>query len=213
MPTPPVPVELRRKLGNPQKRSLPDPKEAGTIEPAVQGRIPPPLRTLSPAGRKVWNHVLGMGATWMATTDLPLLQQVCEQIDEQQELRRVIKRPPKARVEGLWRDRLNLRRLDESIRKGMQDLGLSPTARTRLGVAQVVAAAIVEDTTTKQRERRGKMFDEKGLVEVVEHAPELTPPRKSWTKAKILAWFDVNEISIDSSLTRRELLAEAGVEL
>lgn len=215
MANPPTPVEKRRRLGNPSGRPLPDIEETGTILPASNGHMPDPLRPLGIAGRMTWDHVLKAGAVWIGETDVPLLQKVCEQIDEQQALRmKVLENAP--RREG-WRDRKHLRDIDEQIRRALSELGLTPTARTRLGLAQVTAQAINANTERQTSHHRGKMFDDDGIVEaeivLPEPAPAPTPPRKSWTKGKILAWYEENSIETKQNLTRRDLLAQAGVEL
>lgn len=211
---PPMPPEQRRRLGNPQKRPLPSIEETGTIAPAVNGSMPEPLRPLGLAGRDTWDKILTAGAVWIAGTDLHLLQQICEQLDEQQALRVKVLDPAPRRDQ--WRDRRGLRMIDDQILKGMTALGLSPAARARLGLAQVVAEKIHEETTAKRERHRGKMFNDEGIVEAktVEPEPEPEPPRlrKSWTKAKIVLWHDENDVDYQESWTKKELLEAAGVK-
>lgn len=194
-------------------KRLPDPAETGTILPAVNGQMPDPIRPLGGAGRQSWDHILGSGAAWIAGSDLPMLQQTCELIDEQQALRMKVLDPTPRRDQ--WRDRKALRALDEQIRKQLSELGLSPTARTRLGLAQVTAAAIHENTENRKSQRRGKMFDEDGIIEAVvvdEEPPPVKLPRRSWTKGKVVQWFIDNGVEYRDSWTKNDLLEQAGVK-
>lgn len=209
MANPPTPVEKRRKLGNPSGRPLPALEETGTILPAIVG-APDPMRPLGNAGRRWWDMVLTAGSTWIGGTDVELVQQVAEQIDEQQALR--IKVLDTTYRRDAWRDRNHLRNLDEQIRKGLNDLGFTPVARTRMGLAQVTAAAIASNADVRQR-TAGKMFSDDGLTDAPPAPPEPEPlqPYKSWTKVKVVDWYQAHSIEIPEGATKRALLELAGV--
>lgn len=167
MGRPRTPIERQIRLGNPGKRRLPDVESMHRIAGAAStGSVPDPLRPLGRAGREWWDRILAAGSTWIAVSDLEMAQQVAEQIDEQQALRRQVLDPEP--YPGRWRDRLALRQLDDRIRIGLGELGFSPSSRARLGLAIVTAEAVDEKTADRRdrrRERRGKMFDDNGLVE------------------------------------------------
>lgn len=127
--TKPVPTERKRMRGNPGKRSLPSPVVA--LEPAVG--IPEPVRPLGRHGQEIWNRVWRTGARWISPdTDIELLQIVCEGIDERSILRTDVIR------HGERDKRAALRQLDNQIINGLSLLGLTPTDRARLGVAEVM---------------------------------------------------------------------------
>lgn len=127
---PPVPIERKRKLGNPGKRALPDKNKIAII--AAANFIPDPSRPLFGPGRDLWDRIWGAGISWISpNTDLELLVMVCEQVDERSKLR--------ARV---WNDNRNeerkaLRALEREIVNNLSLLGFTPTDRSRLGVAEV----------------------------------------------------------------------------
>jgi len=130
MANPPKPVERKRALGNPGKRTLP-PLASVTSLPATGG-VPEPLRPLGPEGRKMWDRIWTGGATWVAQqTDIELVQMCCEAMDERVALRVAVLRGSD------WRDRVALRSLESDLRSMLASLGFTPIDRTRMGVAEV----------------------------------------------------------------------------
>lgn len=130
MPNPPKPTEVKRRLGNPGKRALPDPAKVITL-PAADG-IPEPLRPLRAEGRRMWDRIWGNGAVWLSpATDIELVQNLAESVDEREVLR------PKVLDEGDASDRIALRKLDDQIKSMLSALGFTPIDRTRMGVAEV----------------------------------------------------------------------------
>jgi hypothetical protein len=133
------PAEKNRKLGNPGKRPIPD---APDVAPAVSARtgIPEPLFPLGRRGRYVWDHILAsFAADWIAATDLPMFQRLCELEDDAAALRYGIIEAPHRH--NTWRDRAQLLAIATEIRRTYSEFGLTPAERARLGVAQVHAAA------------------------------------------------------------------------
>jgi hypothetical protein len=129
--TPPKPIEVKRRQGNPGKRALPKPSSLVAL-PRVEG-IPEPLRTLDVDGAAMWGRVWSSGAAWVApTTDVELVQMVCEAADERSTLRALV-----MSGESDWRDRVALRSLDSDIRSMLSALGFTPVDRTRMGVGEV----------------------------------------------------------------------------
>ena len=98
-----VPVERKRKLGNPSHaKPLPPVKY---VAEQVSG-IPNPLAELGPAGRATWDRLWTSGATWISgNTDIEWAQLLCECVDERAELRKQVF------AEREWRDRVGLRDL------------------------------------------------------------------------------------------------------
>ena len=143
---PPKPIEIKRKLGNPGKRALPEPLT--TLARAEF--TPEPLRQLAPFGRAFWDRIWSSGAVWISpATDIEMVQMLCEWIDERTQLRlRVLQ-------EGDWRERNALRKLDAQIVAGLSTLGFTPTDRTRLGLAEVK----FENKLDEFRRRKAQMVD------------------------------------------------------
>ena len=86
MSNPPKPIEVKRKLGNPGQRALPDSSETILIEPISD--LPEPHRQLFDAGLELWNRTWSMGQLWISPkTDIELLLMTCEMLDERVRLR------------------------------------------------------------------------------------------------------------------------------
>lgn len=144
---PPKPIEVKRISGNPGHRPLPD---AGAIQLLPQATsTPEPPRALGEHGRALWERVWSMGVQWISpTSDLEILLLTCEAVDERADLRLEV-------IESGDRQlRRGLRELDRQIMASLSELGFTPTARSRLGVAEVKAASKIEMMRQAAREAR-----------------------------------------------------------
>lgn len=148
---PPKPIEVKRKLGNPGRRPLPNQGQIQMFDPVVS--IPEPHRPLLDAGNAFWNKVWGQGLQWISpNTDAELLLMTCELVDERWNLRIRVMR------DNDWRERRALRELDSRIISNLSLLGFTPADRSRLGVAEVKAISKMEALKRRQveREQSGK---------------------------------------------------------
>ena len=143
---PSKPIEVKRKLGNPGKRPLPEGNALQMLEPVVS--IPDPARPLLKYGREFWDKVWGSGLSWIsANTDAELLLMTCELVDERWNLRvRVMQ-------SNDWRERRALRELDDRIIRNLSLLGFTPADRSKLGVAEVKAISKMEALKRRQDAR------------------------------------------------------------
>jgi hypothetical protein len=143
---PAKPTEIKRKLGNPGKRALPDTSVVQYLEQSVV--IPDPARPLLRYGREFWDKVWGTGLSWIsANTDAELLLMTCELVDERWNLRvRVMQ-------SNDWRERRALRELDDRIIRNLSLLGFTPADRSKLGVAEVKAISKMEALKRRADER------------------------------------------------------------
>jgi hypothetical protein len=143
---PAKPTEIKRKLGNPGKRPLPDSSVVQYLEPIVS--VPDPARPLLKYGREFWDKVWGSGLTWIsANTDAELLLMTSELVDERWNLRvRVMQ-------SNDWRERRALRELDDRIIRNLSLLGFTPADRSKLGVAEVKAISKMEQLKRRANER------------------------------------------------------------
>jgi hypothetical protein len=143
---PAKPTEIKRKLGNPGKRALPDTSVVQYLEPVVS--VPDPSRPLLKYGREFWDKVWGSGLSWIsANTDAELLLMTCELVDERWNLRvRVMQ-------SNDWRERRALRELDDRIIRNLSLLGFTPADRSKLGVAEVKAISKMEALKRRADER------------------------------------------------------------
>lgn len=145
---PSKPTEVKRKLGNPGRRALPDTDLVQYLPAAVV--IPEPDRPLLRYGREFWDKVWGAGLTWVSpNTDAELLLMTCELVDERWNLR------IKVMQNGEWRERRALREIDGRIISNLSLLGFTPADRSRLGVAEVKAISKMEALKRRQAERNG----------------------------------------------------------
>jgi hypothetical protein len=142
---PPKPIEERRRLGNPGKRPLPAPV---TVLPPVRsaGAIP---RYRS--GRAWLQAVLDAGAQrWVGPTDVAALELARQLWDDRERVRRLWQTEP---TNDQYR-----RAYEATTRQLAQllaQLGLDPTSRARLGVAEVRAATKLEELRALQQARAG----------------------------------------------------------
>jgi hypothetical protein len=143
---PSKPIEVKRKLGNPGRRPLPDSSVVQYLEPVVS--VPDPARPLLKYGREFWDKVWGSGLSWIsANTDAELLLMTCELVDERWNLRvRVMQ-------SNDWRERRALRELDDRIIRNLSLLGFTPADRSKLGVAEVKAISKMEALKRRQDAR------------------------------------------------------------
>lgn len=143
---PSKPIEVKRKLGNPGQRPLPNQAEIQMFDPAAG--VPEPARPLLRYGREFWDKVWLNGLQWISpNTDAELLLMTCELIDERWNLRvRVMQ-------SNDWRERRGLRDLDARIISNLSLLGFTPADRSKLGVAEVKAISKMEQLKRRQAER------------------------------------------------------------
>jgi hypothetical protein len=143
---PAKPTEIKRKLGNPGRRPLPDTSVVQYLEPIVS--VPDPSRPLLKYGKEFWDKVWGSGLSWIsANTDAELLLMTCELVDERWNLRvRVMQ-------SNDWRERRALRELDDRIIRNLSLLGFTPADRSKLGVAEVKAISKMEQLKRRANER------------------------------------------------------------
>ena len=146
MPNPTKPNERKRKIGNPGRRPLPDLKNVITLPMA--DATPEPPRPLGQEGMKLWNRIWDSGRTWISpTSDIELVTILCESMDERTLLRLTVLRGTD------WRDRVALRTLEGQLVSILSALGLNPTDRSRLGVAEVKARGALEDLLSKHQNK------------------------------------------------------------
>lgn len=152
---PPTPTERKRRLGNPGKRALPDASNVVALPP-VENATP---SQLGPAGAAVWELVLDQ-CKWLAESDRPTLVMLCEKFDRRQDFMTRLE----ASDPVLYTDKgyayANplvgmLSTLETEIAKLLSALGLTPTDRTRMGVAEVKAKNAFEEMLAKRAERGG----------------------------------------------------------
>jgi P27 family predicted phage terminase small subunit len=152
---PPQPAERKRKRGNPGRRPLPDVKEVGTVVP-VTASAP---GHLADDGRAVYELITAQ-CSWIAETDRPYLVILCEKIDQRADFKRRLA----ASDPVLYTDKgyayANplvgmLSTIEKEIASMAASLGLTPSDRSRLGVAEVKAQNAFEQMMASRAKRGG----------------------------------------------------------
>jgi P27 family predicted phage terminase small subunit len=149
---PPKPAELKRKTGNPGKRPLPALASVTALQPATS--LAP--AHLSEQSQQLWHKLRGE-AFWISNTDESNLQFLCEKLDRRNEILAKLQ----ASDFVLYTDKgyayANplvgmLSTIEVEITKLFSLLGLTPTDRTRLGVAEVKARSALDDLIAKRNQ-------------------------------------------------------------
>lgn len=149
---PAKPVEVKRALGNPGRRPLPEP--VAYLAPV--GEIPKPPAGLRAGGKRLWAEIWSAAQIWVNVgLDAGMVEQTCRLWDDMGALRREVSRHghllsepivTPTGVEVGTRLVANpavkmLRDAETQWRSCMADLCIPPAARARLGLVQVKAAA------------------------------------------------------------------------
>jgi hypothetical protein len=142
MPTPVVPLEKKRLLGNPGGRPLP--KEGSIIQ--LQGGYIEPFRPLDFAGKQLWDSVFSYGEIWVSQrTDAHFLMMTCEQLDRREQIR------TKLVDSDDWHLLKQLNDLERLIASNLGQLGFTPAERTRLGLAEVKRQSKLEEMMARRQ--------------------------------------------------------------
>ena len=146
MPGPqPKPNEVKRLLGNPGRRKLPDEGKV-IVLPQLAGE--PPAH-LSKVQKEKWSELRRL-APWIAVTDEHLLTSLVEKMTRQKELSKQMKKSQFVLYTDKGYAYANplvgmISSLDEDIIKILSLLGLTPADRTKLGVAEVKARGKLQE--------------------------------------------------------------------
>ncbi len=146
------PIEEKKRLGNLGKRPLPDETNSQTLD-----RVDPATKPLAPLlkrGKTAWHRTL-RECQWIGESDLFMLQHMCELTDEHARLRREV-----MKIGSDLAARRQLRLLGKELLTSLDQLGLSPTARARLGVAEVrIGQAVAELEATQLSSKKPDVVD------------------------------------------------------
>ena len=178
MGRPPKPNGLKRRLGNPWKRALPERAPAQTV--VGEGAIPAAPAGLKKHGKAAWARLWSVGPAWLnATTDRALLTRLCQAYDEREQLRRLVGKyghlvakvieedevddPGRGgtRTSRVYEIKANpaviqLRKLEELITRYEGLCGFTPSDRSRLGMAEVKRESALEQFLKGSRRQRDR---------------------------------------------------------
>lgn len=148
---PPKPIEQKRLLGRTSTtdsggRPLPKLAEI-TMLPQAEG-MPDFPDELGEAGQTMWRRIWADGITWISPqTDIAVAEEACRAIDDVAAARR------RYRATTDPKDAAALVALGKRLDEALSQLGFNPTARSRLGVAEVKRVSAI-DKLLEKRQRR-----------------------------------------------------------
>jgi P27 family predicted phage terminase small subunit len=152
--TQPTPIEKKRALGNPGKRALPDITETHALEPLIDAPL-----MLGEHGTALWEKMTA-ASPWLAESDRPLMIMLCQKEDRRMEMIQQLAGEPlvlaSPRTGTAYGNPLvgMLSTLETDMVKILSALAMTPSDRTRLGLAEVKAKSTLEKLRS-QREKRG----------------------------------------------------------
>jgi hypothetical protein len=141
---PPKPVEQKRRLGNPGKRKLPAPM---TVLPSVSQAS---QMEQFGSGLEMLQRVLDDGArVWIGPTDQPVAELARQLWDDRQTAREHWLASRNSDAFRAYDD------LTKRLTTCLSSLGLTPSDRSRLGVAEVKARSKMEELRERRERRAG----------------------------------------------------------
>jgi P27 family predicted phage terminase small subunit len=153
MPGPPrKPNELKRLQGNPGNKKLPELATVVNLQPIASAPV-----HLSDVAQNLWNDIQAR-ATWVAETDRSALQLLCEKFDR----RSMLLAKLEASDPVLYTDKgyayANplvgmISTIENEIFKILASLGLTPSDRSKLGVAEVKKASALDELIARRQNR------------------------------------------------------------
>jgi P27 family predicted phage terminase small subunit len=149
---PPKPTEVKRKTGNPGKRPLPTLATVTSLPQATE-KAPEHLTEKS---QELWTR-LRQTAFWISNTDQSNLQLLCEKLDRRDEFIAKLQASDFVLFTDKGYAYANplvgmISTIETEITKLFSLLGLTPTDRTRLGVAEVKARSALDDLIAKRNQ-------------------------------------------------------------
>lgn len=158
MAPPTIPTEVKKRRGTLRADRTP----VGNVMPVdrAPSDMPPPA-TLREAGKAEWRHSL-LVCRWIAHSDLTALRMLCEAIDRREDLNKELTKPGAALMleTSTGYAYVNpaasaLEKTEERISKWMTVLGMTPSARGALGVAEVHQASVLDKLGASRRGQGG----------------------------------------------------------
>ena len=161
---PPKPIELKRRTGNPGKRPLPEKSSTVALVPASD--TPPVPLSLGQHGRAFWVRVWESGAKqWLSPQlDLVALEATCHLVDQLVEMRDEIAEAGLTLLEPIVTPAglvvgerkvpnpliKELRAAEKQLQSFLSSLGFDPTARARLGYAEVKRQSALQELVERR---------------------------------------------------------------
>lgn len=163
---PPKPVELKRLLGNPGQRPLPDLDNVTHLPMAKE--IPPAPEGLGVQGINLWDRAWSMAITWLSPdSDIDAIKNAAFLADANEAARNKYMNTLEAN------DARAFVQVNKAFTDALSSLGFDPVSRSRLGVAEVRAATSI-DKLLERRQNRAKAMPKTIITEngeVIDNEP------------------------------------------
>ena len=160
MPGPPrQPTERKRKRGNPGHQKLPS--KTAEVIPLHKGVDCDVPAQFGPAGSEMWATITEFAATWLAESDRQLVLMCCEAADRRAELMASIQDAGSVFYTDKGYAYANpavgmLQSLEKQLTSWLSLLGLTPSDRSRLGLAEVKAQSKMAELEERKSKQRGR---------------------------------------------------------
>ncbi len=143
---PAKPAELKRILGNPGRRPLPDLNNITHLPMARE--IPPAPEGLGLQGINLWDRSWSMAITWLSPdSDLNAVKNAAFLADANEAARNKYMNTLEAN------DGRAFVQINKSYTDALSSLGFDPVSRSRLGVAEVRAATSIDKLLQRRQDR------------------------------------------------------------
>jgi hypothetical protein len=144
---PPVPTEVKRKRGTDRPDRTPAVGSVVALPPAKG--VPAYPADLGLAGRRFWDRAWAAAITWLSPdSDGEAIEEaarLADDVDRARQRYRATSDPADMRALVL---------ASKQFMEVLSSLGFNPTARTRLGVAEVKRVSALEQLLERQQQRR-----------------------------------------------------------
>ena len=190
MARPVVPIEQKRRRGtlHPGREAE---RTGGITRIPISGvvisEVTPP-ESLNALGRREWEYVITT-CPWLGRSDLTAVRLYCETLMRRQDFQDALDSDSLMLMTSTGYSYINpaavgLRQMEEDLRKWMGLLGLTPSDRTRIGVAEVQAKSTLERLAEKKSAKTLQAIEQQAGVP---QEPEL-PPRAKRSAKKLTSW-------------------------
>jgi hypothetical protein len=147
MARPPKPIEVKRMTGNPGRRKLPELAVVTTLPMA--SNTPEAPEGLGVDGLAFWEKAWDYAITWLSpASDLQAIENAARLADDVALARK------KYRATLDSADGRLLVHINKAFVDALSTLGFDPTARSRLGVAEVKAISAIDKLLAKREARK-----------------------------------------------------------
>ena len=150
MGRPPAPIEHHRRVGRAQGTKKADgrPLPEGVVALPLAGGMPEFPEELGDPGRDLWRRIWNEALTWISPhTDMDAAVEACRALDDVTAARK------RYRATTEPKDAAALVALGKRLDSALSELGFTPVARSRLGVAEVKRASALDELIDRRTKR------------------------------------------------------------